>query len=59
MHEFTGGRGADAILITAATVRATPSNGADLARDRACRRLGMVGMDVPRNAYYEKELQLR
>ena len=59
--EFSGGRGADAILITAATGASDPIQLApSLARDRAVVvAVGMVGMDVPRNAYYEKELQLR
>jgi predicted dehydrogenase/threonine dehydrogenase-like Zn-dependent dehydrogenase len=59
--EFSGGRGADAILITAATGASDPIQLApSLARDRAVVvAVGMIGMDVPRNAYYEKELQLR
>jgi predicted dehydrogenase/threonine dehydrogenase-like Zn-dependent dehydrogenase len=58
---FSHGRGADAILITAATtsndsIQLAPR----LARDRAVVvAVGSVGMDVPRNAYYEKELDLR
>jgi predicted dehydrogenase/threonine dehydrogenase-like Zn-dependent dehydrogenase len=61
VREFSGGRGADAILITAATSSSDPIQLAPkLARDRAIVvAVGMVGMDVPRNAYYEKELQLR
>jgi len=61
VREFTRGRGADAILITAATDSSDPIElAADLARDRAVVvAVGMVGMHVPRNAYYEKELQLR
>src|SRR5581483_8001912 len=58
---FTLGRGADAILITAAASSSDPVQLAPaLARDRAVVvAVGMIGMDVPRNAYYEKELQLR
>jgi predicted dehydrogenase/threonine dehydrogenase-like Zn-dependent dehydrogenase len=61
VNEFTRGRGADAILITAATESSDPIELApSLARDRAVVvAVGMIGMDVPRNAYYEKELQLR
>jgi predicted dehydrogenase/threonine dehydrogenase-like Zn-dependent dehydrogenase len=58
---FTHGRGADAILIAAAASSSDPVQLAPaLARDRAVVvAVGMIGMDVPRNAYYEKELQVR
>jgi polar amino acid transport system substrate-binding protein len=58
---FTQGRGADAILIAAAASSSDPVQLAPaLARDRAVVvAVGMIGMDVPRNAYYEKELQVR
>jgi predicted dehydrogenase/threonine dehydrogenase-like Zn-dependent dehydrogenase len=61
VRAFSVGRGADAILITAATGSSDPVQvAASFARDRAVVvAVGMVGMDVPRNAYYEKELQLR
>ena len=61
MRAFSRGRGADAILITAATRSSDPIQLApSLARDRAVVvAVGMIGMDVPRNAYYEKELQVR
>jgi len=61
VREFTLGRGADAILITAATSSSDPVQLAPkLARDRArVVAVGMIGMDVPRNAYFEKELELR
>src|SRR5437870_9535204 len=61
VRAFSVGRGADAILITAASSTSDPIQIAPgLARDRAVVvAVGMVGMDVPRNAYYEKELQLR
>jgi predicted dehydrogenase/threonine dehydrogenase-like Zn-dependent dehydrogenase len=56
--DFTRGRGADAVLITAATASNAPVElAARLARDRA--RVVMVGvtaMDLPRKPYYEKEL---
>lgn len=61
VRAFTQGRGADAILIAAAASSSDPVQLApSLARDRAVVvAVGMIGMDVPRNAYYEKELQLR
>src|SRR5436189_3100525 len=61
VREFALGRGADAILITAATSSSEPVQLAPkLARDRArVVAVGMIGMDVPRNAYFEKELELR
>ena len=57
----TGGRGADACVVTAATKSSDPVQLAgEAARDRAviC-VVGDVGMDVPRNLYYAKELTLR
>jgi predicted dehydrogenase/NADPH:quinone reductase-like Zn-dependent oxidoreductase len=61
VRAFSAGRGADAILIAAAASSSDPVQIApNLARDRAVVvAVGMIGMDVPRNAYYEKELQLR
>jgi predicted dehydrogenase/threonine dehydrogenase-like Zn-dependent dehydrogenase len=61
VRAFSAGRGADAILIAAAASSSDPVQIApSLARDRAVVvAVGMIGMDVPRNAYYEKELQLR
>ncbi len=61
VRTFSLGRGADAILIAAAASSSDPVQLAPkLARDRAVVvAIGMIGMDVPRNAYYEKELQLR
>jgi len=61
VKSFSLGRGADAILIAAAASSSDPVQLAPaLARDRAVVvAVGMIGMDVPRNAYYEKELQVR
>jgi predicted dehydrogenase/threonine dehydrogenase-like Zn-dependent dehydrogenase len=61
VRAFTSGRGADVVLIAAAASTSDPVQVAPaLARDRAVVvAVGMIGMDVPRNAYYEKELQLR
>lgn len=58
---LTAGRGADAILITASTKSDDPVELAcELARDRArVVAVGMIGMNLPRNAYYLKELELR
>ena len=67
-HEFrdlcfqvTGGKGADAVLITAETPSSEPVNlAAEIARERAivC-AVGTVGMDLQRKLYYEKELDFR
>ncbi len=57
---LSGGLGADAVLITAATESSGPLEVAgELARDRArIIVVGQVGMSVPRKLYYEKELTL-
>lgn len=58
---FSAGYGVDAVLITAAT----PSNEPIEVAAEACRPkgrvvvVGLVGMDVPRDAFYKKELDLR
>ncbi len=67
-HEFrdlcyqkTGGKGVDAVLITAETASSEPVNlAAEVARDRAivC-AVGTVGMELQRKLYYEKELDFR
>ena len=58
---FTGGAGADVVLIFAATSSNQPiEQAAELARDRA--RIvvpGLVGVDLPRKVFYEKELSFR
>jgi predicted dehydrogenase/threonine dehydrogenase-like Zn-dependent dehydrogenase len=58
---FTGGRGVDAVLITAATTSNDPVELAgEIARDRAIvSMVGATGLDIPRKPYYEKEMQLR
>src|SRR6266404_5252309 len=58
---LTGGHGADCVLITAATKSSEPIElAAELARDRArVVVVGLVGMDVPRNLFYAKEIELR
>lgn len=57
---LSGGLGADAVLITAATSESAPLEVAgELARDRArVIVVGQVGMSVPRKLYYDKELTL-
>jgi polar amino acid transport system substrate-binding protein len=59
--QFTGGNGADAVIVTAAADSNDPTELAGaIARDRAIvSMVGAVRMDVPRKVYYEKELQLR
>jgi len=58
---FTGGRGADAIIITAAARSNDPIVLAgELARERAhVVIVGAVPAEIPRTPYYEKELDVR
>jgi predicted dehydrogenase/threonine dehydrogenase-like Zn-dependent dehydrogenase len=58
---FVRGRGFDAVLLTADTSSTEPVTlGAQLARDRAVVvAIGAIGLDIPRQLYYEKELELR
>ncbi|MEW6125799.1 MAG: bi-domain-containing oxidoreductase [Acidobacteriota bacterium] len=58
---LTEGRGVDSIIITASTKSDAPVElAADLARDRArIVAVGLIGMNIPRNAYYLKELEVR
>lgn len=59
--DITGGHGFDGVIITAGTSSNEPIETAGV----LCRSngrvvvVGNVGMDVPRNLYYEKELDLR
>jgi predicted dehydrogenase len=59
--DLTDGRGADAVIVAAAT----PSNGpiedaAEMARAKGrVVVVGVVGLDVPREPFYRKELDLR
>lgn len=59
--EFTGGYGADAVIIAASTSSNQPiTDAAEISRMRGRVVLvGMVGMDVPRNTYYKKELEIK
>ncbi len=61
IDEWSRGRGADAVLITAATMSNDPI---ELAGEVSRMKgrvvvVGLVGMDVPRNVYYLKELSLQ
>ena len=58
---FTGGRGADAVIVAAATQSSEPIvRAAGMSRPRGrVVVVGVVGMDVPREAFYRKELDLR
>ena len=59
--DWTGGRGADAVIVTAATKSSGPMNtAANLARDRATIvAVGDVGLDLDRRPLYEKELTVK
>lgn len=59
--EFTGGHGADAVIVAASTSSNQPiTDAAEISRMRGRVILvGMVGMDVPRNTYYKKELEIK
>ncbi len=58
---FTGGCGADAVIITAATPGNEPiENAAEMSRHKGrVVAVGLVGMNVPRDAFFRKELDLR
>lgn len=58
---FTGGRGADAVIIAAATSGNGPIETAAEVSRRKGRvvAVGAVGLNVPRDAFYKKELELR
>ena len=55
---FSGGAGADAVIITAATSSNAPVElAADLSRDGgAVVMVGVTGMNIPRRPYWQKEL---
>ena len=58
---FTSGHGVDAVIITAATQSNEPiEQAARISRHKGrVIALGVVGMNVPRDAFYRKELDLR
>lgn len=59
--EFSSGQGMDTIIITASTSSNAPvTDAGEIARMRGkVVVVGMVGMDIPRNIYYKKELDIR
>ena len=59
-ERFTGGRGADHTLIAAATASNAPIElaGAVTRRKGRVTVVGSVGLDVPRDLYYKKELSV-
>jgi predicted dehydrogenase/threonine dehydrogenase-like Zn-dependent dehydrogenase len=61
IENFTRGRGADAVIITAATTSSQPVEFALQCVRKKGRIIvvGAVGMDVPRMPTYEKELEIR
>lgn len=60
-NEFSNGHGVDAVIVTASTSSNGPiTDAAEISRMRGRVVLvGMVGMDVPRNTYYKKELSIK
>ncbi len=60
-NEFTCGCGIDTVIITASTSGNGPvTDAGEIARMRGrVVVVGMVGMDIPRNVYYKKELDIR
>lgn len=59
VRAFSGGHGADAVLVFAATASNQPVElAAEMARERGRVVVpGLVGLDLPRKLFYEKELQ--
>ena len=59
--EMTDGYGVDAVIITASTSSNQPIiDAGEIARLKGrVVVVGMVGMDIPRNLYYKKELELK
>lgn len=58
---FSGGYGVDAVLITAATHSDEPVTvAAEIAKKKGCVvATGLVGMNLPRDLYYKKEIDFR
>lgn len=61
INQFSRGIGADAVIVTAATKSNDPVTLAgEVTRERGKVVLvGLVGMDIPREQYYNKEIELR
>jgi predicted dehydrogenase len=60
-QEFGSGYGVDSVIVTASTTSNQPIvDSGEIARKRGkVVVVGMVGMDIPRNIYYKKELELK
>lgn len=60
-HALTGGHGVDSVIITASTKSSAPVvTAGEVARKKGrVVVVGAVGMEVPRESYYAKELELR
>ena len=60
-NEFSNGYGVDAVIIAASTSSNQPTiDAAEISRMRGrVIYLGLVGMDIPRNDYYKKEIDIR
>lgn len=60
-QEFSSGYGVDSVIITASTSSNQPViDAGEIARKRGrVVVVGMVGMDIPRNIYYKKEVDVR
>jgi predicted dehydrogenase/threonine dehydrogenase-like Zn-dependent dehydrogenase len=58
---FSDGKGVDAVIITASTQSSDPLETAgSICRERGrISSVGLTGMEIPRNIYYEKELDFR
>lgn len=61
IEEFTGGRGADSVVIAASASSSGPVELAGTVSRRRARVVvvGAVGMSIPRDVYYSKEISLR
>lgn len=61
IFQFTRGIGADAVIITAATRSNDPVEfAANVTRERGkVIMVGLVGMNIPREQYYNKEIEMR
>ena len=60
-NNFSDGRGVDAVIITASTSSNQPvADAGEICRTKGrVVIVGMVGMDIPREYYYKKELELK
>jgi len=58
--DFTGGQGADSVIVMASAKSNEPlENAASMCRERGkVVATGLIGLDIPRKAFFEKELEL-